>query len=747
MVTENQLLVYDQDCVRLAKTIIIKNTYVANIINNYVDAVYGPDKIDYTQPHTWKYYLNLSGVYHYTDVMMTITSTDTLEEIEFTKENLSEHVATASAYRFGTRLYYNLVEKYPNQELLILGILYPVDIDKAVQSDNYTILGYPSDLVEQYEYSFIERLQSYVTGYFERWFNPQYILVDDYYLHAFLAVFYLNLIPTIQNLRLEACKTNEAHSFHIKQYFASHGYLDRYYKYLTRKQVLFLYRNINYIERYAGRKSTFTLLVDNLLTERRLPIGEYVMRQITDKMPAELLPYSRFDKNNINPITPAKLDLNVTTREMLKKEEPEAIGNSIYREDNILEIDDKNTWSPSNTELTKVLESSVVDTSEMSAYTLEHILINNWANLANTNKYVAYSEIEYPMLEEKLTLSAKDSFILFIYCLYKGYQVPVDIIPPFMACRVQRVPMVSKSELMGLIKKTYIDTKLIDFIYPRQPIITKIISIKKFFMTCKAIHECMQIQNKITFLQENNYHRGLMQIVMSRFYSDNPCYFYGKDNPILYTDWLRGRGINLDAFTPDNFKELAETILGTATGLTEYGDISIRRIQAAMIAIMKQLSSYSVQFVKEVAYEKTLEIDSPMVRPASIKSRSDSIFYIDNYLVDLTRFDSKGTKKIEYKMISTEDWDIKINFKGFHKAQAKVIVDLNLKTNNNYKRYADPCVGVVVKNTGLDPKTILSPELYEQYMAIDSHCQRKYLLDHPNVIDPNTNNKPDGLYR
>ena len=32
----------------------------------------------------------------------------------------------------------------------------PIVADKAVQSDNYTILGYPSDLVEQYEYSFIE---------------------------------------------------------------------------------------------------------------------------------------------------------------------------------------------------------------------------------------------------------------------------------------------------------------------------------------------------------------------------------------------------------------------------------------------------------------------------------------------------------------------------------------------------------------------------------------------------------------
>lgn len=190
MKTENQLMIYDQDCIKLAKTIIIKNTFVADVINNYLDAVYGADKIDYTKPHTWKYYLNLAGIYHYTDSMMKVVSTDTHEVIDFTKENLKEHIATANSYRFGTRRYYNLVNEYPNQELLILGILYPVDLDKAVESDNYTILGYPNELVEEFEYSFIEKLQCYVSGYFERWFNPQYCIVDDFYLHAFLAVFF-----------------------------------------------------------------------------------------------------------------------------------------------------------------------------------------------------------------------------------------------------------------------------------------------------------------------------------------------------------------------------------------------------------------------------------------------------------------------------------------------------------------------------------------------------------------------------
>jgi hypothetical protein len=133
---------------------------------------------------------------------------------------------------------------------------------------------------------------------------------------------------------------------------------------------------------------------------------------------------------------------------------------------------------------------------------------------------------------------------------------------------------------------------------------------------------------------------------------------------ILY--WLRERSINLDSFTPENYRSLAETILGTATGLTEYGDISIRRIQAAMIAIMRQLSSYSIQFVAEVGYEKTLQLDSPMVRLAEKKSKSKSLLYIDDYLAELIRLESKGTKEIKYKILDSNEYDIYVNFKGYH---------------------------------------------------------------------------------
>ena len=82
---------------------------------------------------------------------MYVGSLDTLETILFSKENLELHPLTRESYQFGTRYYYNLLNKYPNQEFLIKGILYPCDINKAIEAEDGEILSYQSDLVEEQE--------------------------------------------------------------------------------------------------------------------------------------------------------------------------------------------------------------------------------------------------------------------------------------------------------------------------------------------------------------------------------------------------------------------------------------------------------------------------------------------------------------------------------------------------------------------------------------------------------------------
>jgi hypothetical protein len=112
---------------------------------------------------------------------MTVPSLDIAQRIVFNKVNLQTHLATKQAYSYGTRYYQELVLQYPEQEMLILGILYPADITKAVNAKDGTILAYPPELVELYEVSLIPKLQTWLDNYLFRWFNKQFILTDDLY--------------------------------------------------------------------------------------------------------------------------------------------------------------------------------------------------------------------------------------------------------------------------------------------------------------------------------------------------------------------------------------------------------------------------------------------------------------------------------------------------------------------------------------------------------------------------------------
>ena len=124
--------VYLDSALQLAESIVIKSDESARAINEALTIKYGKSIVDELYPNTWKYYLNLAGEYHITDPVIEVTSLDTLEQIQFTKQNLEEHTATKKAYQYGSVLYKELVDRYPDLRQLILGVLYPVDLNTAI---------------------------------------------------------------------------------------------------------------------------------------------------------------------------------------------------------------------------------------------------------------------------------------------------------------------------------------------------------------------------------------------------------------------------------------------------------------------------------------------------------------------------------------------------------------------------------------------------------------------------------------
>ncbi len=284
LTNNNRYSLYVNKNIELVETIVVKFDDVASAMNQIVINKTGYDSVNFSDRTTWKYYQNISGNYHLSDNLIKIKSLDLDEEILFSKEKLKDHKITKQAYRYGSRYYNELISLYPDQEMLILGILYPVDINTAIEAKDGTILTYPADLIESNEYTLKDRLQQWSYDYVFRWINKQYTLSDDLYLATYIAQYYLHMLQALMSIRLENCKTNEVHSYHIQQYLSSHGFLDSYLDILTLEQSLFFYRNIEYIEHNSGKRDTFDWLVDNTMTKRDLPLYQLTMKHNTQNI-------------------------------------------------------------------------------------------------------------------------------------------------------------------------------------------------------------------------------------------------------------------------------------------------------------------------------------------------------------------------------------------------------------------------------------------------------------------------------
>lgn len=663
--SNNQYAVYISKVIDLAATIVIKSEDTVQAMNNYLRAFYGSGAVNDGDPTTWRYYLNVSGEYHFADTPMQVVSMDTLEVIDFTKENLAIHRATARAYQYGTRQYQELLTQFPRQRLLIHGILYPIDIDVAIAAADSTILGgYPAGLVEVNEYTFIERLQQWVTMFRTRWFTRAYVVTDNLYLASHLGIMYALLPQAIISLRNDMCKTNEAHSFHVHQYLASHGFLDQYIDQLTTKQALILYKNILYLERNPGQTEVFRWLMDNLLTVRQVPLADYSMRHDLSQQPTEIYPTVFFRRRPLNLGFSYNTEDTATLPQMLTKEAPTARDNAKYQEDVEPVINRQMIHSPANSLQTKALESAMVDYTDSTPYTLEQTLLNHWVWLAFKGFYRSIVNVENPHSGERIALPAKDAYALMMYAFARSLNITLDEIPPFFAMHVQRIPTPSPQDLMSIVDPAYVDIATAKWLLDFQPMIDNIISSDAFYNKCKEIWQAKNTQNNIVSLQEHYKARGYVDNMMNRIYADAMCDLFPGEN---YTAWFAERNLDISEWSTEDFSTLYTSLVRAATGLALQSSNSISALQTAMLGVMEKLSSYSVQFMKSINASAIVPVQWPMLRLGDIHDEVSDAIQIPILAVRLKNFFAKLKTRLRYEVYG-DDFDINLHVHPFDSA-------------------------------------------------------------------------------
>lgn len=592
----NYYQIYLDSTFDFVEGIVLKSKVTATMINDGLYIKYGPSAYDEFDPSSWKYYLNLAGEYHPSDKEMRVVSMDTLEEIVFNKANLLVHRATAHAYEYGTKHFDELVSLYPEQYALIFGVQRPVDIALAIDAPDGTILTYPLGFIEPQEYSLIEEIQKWLYGFFARWDNVQFNNSDNLYHGALLAIAAINLVPAVATHRLKKCKTNEAHTYHIHQYLASHSKLAEYMDYMTLEQKLFFYRNAAYIERNSGQTENFDWLVWNVLTKRRLPLAYFEMRHNTEKQTIHNYPTLSFKKLPIN--TQANVDMinDFSLDIVLDKEDPIAFDNPLYRESDEALTRLSMLNSLDNNLDTKLLECSVIDYTGSEKYTFGEIALMHWLYFAFNGTYTPFIPVTIPATGEQMVLSAKDAFIFYLYAYTKTYARELTHLPKVAANRVQRIPASTLADVKALVETSRVSDEWITELISTMTPVVRLTSIESFFDHCTALFVGANAQWGMVSYEERMRARGQKQNAAASLWCDSTVDLSDTPGvPQSFDAWFASRGISIVDFTLQDLEQMSAEMLANATGMNSSKNLKLESIQKAMVKLLLQLSSYTIQ--------------------------------------------------------------------------------------------------------------------------------------------------------
>lgn len=605
----NLYQIYHESVTKLAATLVVKDEATCQVLNSRLSALKQEVKDD--APETWKYYLNLNGRYHPTDTLMKVTSMDTHEEIDFTRENMDIHRATWREYQYGSRYYTELITKYPKQDMLIHGILNPVDMATAIAAPDHSILYFDSSLVEGRETNLIPKLQEWITAQFTRWAQDDYRINNSLFTAARLAILFMAMPGAIKSIRSENCHTPQVHSYHIRRYLASFGPLDQYYSQMNEFQRLYFYRNIRYIMRNNGKDEIFRELIDNVMTERNFPVAEYTLQQNDADVVATFDPAIQYMRSSINGI-PSALGLDMkNTRQMLDLQRTLARSNP-GEEEYAQEYIPASAVRSLNAEVdTKVLESNVLDMKESEPYTLADVLLNQWIYFADLGIYQTVLTLQLPNGGESFKLSMKEAFIVYQYLYMLRLGVDMVKIPQIKAKRVRRMPLPKFEELRGMTTKAHTSDKFIHAALKDNVDITSYVSVDAFLAVCEKIQQRMLLHRDLYVFREDLWTYAEMQLMCNRFYADIPV---DMDHGQNYSAWLRTRGLSFESYTPAELDEIMLNIINQATGLKLRTAMTLQQIQRAMLNIMSQLSSYSVQYIQQINEDAVVMFDWGHIR-------------------------------------------------------------------------------------------------------------------------------------
>lgn len=659
--------IYISKIFEMAKTVVVKHEETALAMNSYSQNVLGYT-VNPNDRWTWRYYKNIAGEYHEQDhaelanqnsngspyMTIRVASDDGPIEVNFTKDLLHGETADSglvNEFTYNSRAYKDLLERYPDYESLILGILNPVDIDTAILAPNHSVLYCGDYFAEPYnddynqliyripeerkvrdgyyieiqETNLIAEIQTYIKNAILRWNVSEYQLSDNLYWATLITNIYAYLPTVIINIRIDNCLTPRAHTYHITEYLESNGGLGRHVANIPLEQAMYLYRNVKYLTKNFGKQETFDELVKNLLTPINVPIANYKAVHNTVEMPENIYPNPQMLRSPINLEAVGTGIERRPVRYVLEKEIPLARDNGMYLDERI-EATEKTIKSSAYNELkSKVLESSMIDYSDTEKFKLIDVLVNMWIWSASRGFYTGSINVSHPYTGERIQLNPLNALLLFFYIasISVSNKLPseIPVLYPSWIPKFKDLPdeinlhgaYPTPSSLMNLVNSNYVKESDLNVFFKVTNKTHRFTSTKTFYSEGVKIHEELLRKQRVLYGTEDLHARWQLEHVMRSFYwMDVESVPNTKSE--TYDTWLLRQGINFEGMEKLDYLNLALELVNKATGMDTSAKKSIADMQQSLLDIMKHFSSYTVQYLKGITFGSPINTDGKLLR-------------------------------------------------------------------------------------------------------------------------------------
>lgn len=626
---------YIRDTLNLTKSINIKNDNEAKSYNELIKQVYPTHNIDLADKTSWRYYKHLFGEYHALDTEIVIVSLDNGSPIPLNRQTLNLHRKTKKEILKYGLFYKQIVDDYPQQELYIKAVVCDKQyssIEEIIALENFTIVSYSTPLVEENEKDLIFELQDAINNYKQIRMIPYYAMSDNLFLASQYHVFYNFILMKIFAIRLKNAKTLKAHTFHIKNYLASHHFLDESYTHLTRKQSLFLYRNLLFLDNHSGCNETFNILIDKLFTERNISLVNYIYRQENDTDDDDYIKY-RSNQKLLNKADLVYSPNDFSLNHIKDKEFHLTHGNDKELTYNIKKIDHCFKNSLFSTLLSKDLETIIVDNTDTVKYKLIPTIIDYWAYLLKTDKINFLVTVVDPVTNTELKLTTKDLFKLFVVVLYKLNKASLTEFPNFHIDRVFKDTIPTNEELLSTCyRKQYWFHDMLDEIrgnIPQYSWITTSSQCQEYISSIYKLN--IGLWSLLTNYNDKDIN-GQFEYMIEKMHKHDTYVF----EPEVVDVFLIRIGVS-DLLDYDDvaLESLSFSILNNLYDNKLDFINSYQLIQKALVEVFKKFNSYTVQVINDY-YSSSPILSGPKdVRCSVSEDINSRIYYYDFFKMNV----------------------------------------------------------------------------------------------------------------